>query len=529
MLSDLTCLLWLQRRHARAELNFYLWAAGADLDDQGDLVERLYLLYVVALLGAAAVAGWLWVIGLVEGAVAPIGQSAEMRAISADLVLMAAGAALALPLLCAAAWCVRAAWTPPLQLSAPDRAVLAQAPVRAELWALISMAPQLTLACAAGIVGGYLVADAAVLAMGGVPGPAACLPYALALGLGLAAARAAAWAVGMARLRLGRAARVPLTLGAAAAAAALALLALICQPAARGAASALLSAPAGPILAAAVAAAAGLALVAAAAAHRLPARSLTVEAAADADLYAVRRMALYSPQLYRDLRRRARAAQRRPIGRMPRWNGPAAPLARAAVSAVRRYDTLPRILATGALLAPLGAYLLGGEALAQTAASLGLLGGAAGGRILGAASWALMALRATDLPRELARVYRDDAANRLVRPHVPFSPFTLFALDTVPALAMTAAASCAAAFVAGPAGGPGLFACALALDVVLACCGAFDTVESRPGRLRVSCEAGLVVAAVLLAILSAAVPAPYTPLAFWGVALSYLSLAASSL
>ena len=94
---------------------------------------------------------------------------------------------------------------------------------------------------------------------------------------------------------------------------------------------------------------------------------------------------------------------------------------------------------------------------------------------------------------------------------------------------MTAAASCAAAFVAGPAGGPGLFACALALDVVLACCGAFDTVESRPGRLRVSCEAGLVVAAVLLAILSAAVPAPYTPLAFWGVALSYLSLAASSL
>ena len=88
MLSDLTCLLWLQRRHARAELNFYLWAAGADLDDQGDLVERLYLLYVVALLGAAAVAGWLWVIGLVEGAVAPIGQSAEIRAISADLVLM---------------------------------------------------------------------------------------------------------------------------------------------------------------------------------------------------------------------------------------------------------------------------------------------------------------------------------------------------------------------------------------------------------------------------------------------------------
>lgn len=528
MLSDLTCLLWLQRRHARAELNFYLWAAGADLDDQGDLVERLYLLYVVALLGAAAVAGWLWVIGLVEGAVAPIGQSAEMRAISADLVLMAADAALALPLLCAAAWCVRAAWTPPLQLSAPDRAVLAQAPVRAELWALVSMAPQLALACAAGIAGGYLVADAAVLAMGGVPGPAACLPYALALGLGLAAARAAAWAIGVARLRLGRAARVPLTLSAAAVAAALALLALICQPVARGAASALLSAPAGPILAVAIAAA-GLALVAAAAAHRLPARSLTVEAAADADLYAVRRMALYSPQLYRDLRRRARAAQRRPIGRMPRWNGPAAPLARAAVSAVRRYDTLPRILATGALLAPLGAYLLGGEALAQTAASLGLLGDAAGGRILGSASWALMALRATDLPRELARVYRDDAANRLVRPHVPLSPFALFALDTVPAIAMTAAASCAAALVAGPAGGPGLFACALALDVVLACCGAFDTVESRPGRLRVSCEAGLVVAAATLAVLSALVPAPYAPLAFWGVALAYLGLAASSL
>lgn len=383
MLSDLSCLLWLQRRHLRSELNFYLWAAGADLDDQKDMVERLYLLYVAALLAAAAVAGWLWLLGLVEGAVAPAGQPAELRAISAELGRLAAAAALAVPVLCGAVWCVRAAWTPRLQLSAPDRAVLAQLPVRPGLWALVSMVPQLAAAGAAGAVAGYLLADAAVLAAGSSPGPAACLPYAAALGLGLAAARGASWLVSMARLRLGRAARVPLALGVAAVSVAAGLLALTCLPLALAAAQALLSPLPWVPLAAALVAAVALAAGTVAAARGLTACALTAEAAADADLYAVRRMAFYNPQLYRELVRRSRAARRRPLGRMPRWRGAGAPLARAVVSAVRRYDALPRILAAGALLAPCGVLLLSGNALAQASQAAGLLGGAAGGRFLG--------------------------------------------------------------------------------------------------------------------------------------------------
>lgn len=529
MLSDLSCLLWLQRRHLRSELNFYLWAAGADLDDQKDMVERLYLLYVAALLAAAAVAGWLWLLGLVEGAVAPAGQPAELRAISAELGRLAAAAALAVPVLCGAVWCVRAAWTPRLQLSAPDRAVLAQLPVRPGLWALVSMVPQLAAAGAAGAVAGYLLADAAVLAAGSSPGPAACLPYAAALGLGLAAARGASWLVSMARLRLGRAARVPLALGVAAVSVAAGLLALTCLPLALAAAQALLSPLPWVPLAAALVAAVALAAGTVAAARGLTACALTAEAAADADLYAVRRMAFYNPQLYRELVRRSRAARRRPLGRMPRWRGAGAPLARAVVSAVRRYDALPRILAAGALLAPCGVLLLSGNALAQASQAAGLLGGAAGGRILGAASWALVALRGADLPRELARVYRDDAANRLVRPHLPFSPAALFALDAVPALALAALASCAVALGLGPGAAPGFLGCAVALDVVLACCGALDTVEGGRGKIRVSCEAGLIIAAVLTAVLSAMVPAAYAPAAFWAVALGYAALTAMAL
>ena len=49
MSFELPALLWLEAKHLRAELNFWLWAAGTDLDEARDVAERVYLAYLVVI------------------------------------------------------------------------------------------------------------------------------------------------------------------------------------------------------------------------------------------------------------------------------------------------------------------------------------------------------------------------------------------------------------------------------------------------------------------------------------------------
>lgn len=482
MFDGLSTMLWLKRKHLRAEANFWLWAAGADLDDMRDMSERIYLLYVVAIVCGCAVACWLWIVGLVTGSARA--DSPEMAAATADIAPLVAGAALVPPICAAALWSVRAARRAPWAASAPDTAWLAQTPVALAGWNLVELVPRMATRALVGGATGYLVATFVTTALGMRSSLATCLPYAATAGLMTGAAYTLAWIVGEIRLRMAGRRH----------------LALVC-----------------------IVAVAGIALVVAVTlftARQLPSCALTYDAG-DASVYAVRRMAVYNPKLYRALIKSRCAARRRPIGHMPRTRGTATVLARSAISLVRRYDMLPQLVGTGIFLAPMGVALLSGS-FAEMSAALGMLGGATGGRILGAASWLLFALSCSELPRAIARTFVDDMGNRFMRDHLPVSTPALLALDALPSLAVAVAASLLAciplAWGSGIASALGTFSSALALDIILAFCGALDAAERTPGKLRLSCESALGLTTVTSALIAAWMPPGLVPLAFWATA-----------
>lgn len=519
MFDGLSTMLWLKRKHLRASANFWLWAAGADLDDMRDMSERIYLLYVVAIVCGCAAACWLWIMGLVTGSAQA--DSPEMAAVTADIAPSIAAIALLAPVCAAALWSVRAAWHAPWAASAPDAAWLAQTPAALAGWSLVELAPRMIARALVGGASGYLVAAFVATALGIQANLATCLPYAATMGLMTGAAYALAWLVGEVRLQVTDRQRLALACIVVAASIALIVAAGALLPQLTDLACTLITGEAGalPLV---VTAAGGLLLVAAGVriASTLPSCALTC-GAGDASVYAVRRMAVYNPKLYRNLIKSRRAARRRPIGRMPRAHGAASVLARSAISLIRRYDMLPQLLGAGAVLAPMGVALLSGS-LAQMSAALGMLGGATGGRILGAASWLLFALSCTELPRAIARTFTDDMGNRFMRDHLPVSTPALLALDALPALAITAAASlfvCTPiAWGSGIVSALGAFSSALALDIVFALCGALDAAERTPGKPRLSCESALGLTALVSAAACALMPPELVPLAFWATA-----------
>ena len=512
-------MLWLKAKHLRAELNFWLWAAGIDLDDARDMTERLYLLDVVTLVAVGAGACWIWVLGLVTGSAHTEGAQA---AITTNVAHALAAGALVIPVCATALWIMGAGWRAPWSRSAPDTAWLAQLPVTIAGWSTLELVPHLlTRGAIAGCIG-YLIASYIVTAAGQEATLAACLPYALVTGLVTGAGYALTWLMGEVRIRAGRAKRYVLALCGAVAGVALVALSITAFPLVASFAGMLLpgGAPALPIIFAIVLLVATIA-ASALFAQRLTPAFLTREAATDASLYAVRRMAVYNPKLYKSLVKSQRVSYRRPLGRMPRAQGQAAILARAVISTVRHYEALPQVILAGAFVAPMGVLLLSG-ALASQSAAFGLLGGEIGARVMGAASWIMLAVSGFDAQRSLARVFLADTRNRFMRDHLPVPTPVLFVLGSLPAIAAgliaSAAVSAAAVFLGTSIEG----ACALffgdaALVVMLAFCGSLAAEDPARSRARLSCEAMTAIAAILCAAAAALVPAGCYALAFWAV------------
>ena len=513
-------MLWLKAKHLRAELNFWLWAAGVDLDDAQDMMERLYLLYVALLASAAIGACWVWLLGLVTGSAYT--EGAVTAAITADVARALAAGALVIPACATALWLMGAGWRAPWSPSAPDAAWLAQLPIAVAGWSTLELAPHLlTRGVIAGCIG-YLIASYTVTAAGQEATLAACLPYALVAGLVTGTGYTLAWLMGEIRIRAGRAKRYVLALCSVAAGAALVALSITAFPLVATFAGMLLpgGAPALPIIFA-IALLAATVAASALFARRLTPALLTREAATDASLYAVRRMAVYNPKLYKSLVRSQRAAFRRPFGRMPRAQGRAAILARAVISTVRHYEALPQVILAGAFVAPMGVLLLSG-ALARQSAAFGLLGGEIGARIMGAASWIMLAVSGLDAQRSLARVFLADTRNRFMRDHLPVPTLVLFVLGTLPAVVVALAASAVVSIAAVFLGTSVVDAFALffgdaALVVTLACCGAMAAEDPTRNRARLSCEAMTAIAAALCALAAALAPAGCYAPAFWVV------------
>lgn len=516
MSAGLPALLWLEGKHLRAELNFWLWAAGTDLDETRDVVERIYLVYLVVIAGVAITSCWLWLLGLVTGAA----QAADpvTATLTHELAQLLAGTVLVLPVFAAMSWSVRAAWRAPWTPTPPDAAWLAQLNISTCVWSAVELAKRalgrlLLFGC-----GGYLVAAYATAAAEHAVSVSACLPYAAALGLTGVAAYALSWTVGIIRLHLGRRRRLPLTLAALAASITLLVLSVVAMPACQRVAAALL---AENLIYVGVAGAGCFAaiLLAMIAAHMITPAALTREASVDASLYAVRRMAVYNPKAYRALMKSRRRSLKTPRLRMPRAQGQLIILARSSVSVLRHYETLPALVATGVLVVPAGVMLLSG-ALAETSAALGMLGGATGARVLGAASWILLAINSTDAPRALARVFIADEQNRFMRDHLPVSTPALFALDVLPGLAIVVLSSTIVGACMGALGVPAGEAidCTLrmlALDIALACIGSLDVAEQPSKRMRLSCESATAITAIVIAVISALMADGDVLFAFW--------------
>ena len=505
--------IWLKSKHLRAELNFWLWAAGTDLDDARDGMERLYLAYVALIVLGAAAACWLWLLDLATGAASAGGL---------QVAGAVAGGALALPACATAAWIVGAAWRSPWSPSAPDVAWCAQLPVSIAGWSVAELLLRLLTCVVAAGCAGYLAAACALAAAGLEANLATCLTYAAAVALATGAGRAFAWLVGEVRIRVGRAGRPVLVPCAVAAGAALVGLSLSLLPQLAVLSRTMLAdGNLAPALAATGALLAGIA-ASALFAKRLTPALLSCEVSGDASLYATRRMAVYDPKLHRSLAKSRRAAARHPIGRMPRACGHAAVLARAAISLVRHYETLPQLIFAGAVVAPMGAVLLSGS-LASQSAALGIMGGEAGARILGAASWIMLAVQGPDTQRALARTFLADTRYRFMRDHLPVPTPLLFVLGTLLALAVAVGSS--AALAAGavclgmpPIDGAALLAGSIALDLALALCGSVSAADSARGRIRLSCETGTALVAAACALLATLLPAAWYPAAFWTVA-----------
>lgn len=516
MSAGVPALPWLESKHLRAELNFWLWAAGTDLDEAHDVVERIYLVYLVVIAGVAITSCWLWLLGLVTGAA----QTTDpvTAALTHELAQLLAGTALVLPVFAALSWSVRAAWRAPWTPTPPDIAWLAQLNISTAVWSAVELAKRVLGRLLLFGCGGYLVVAYATAAAGHAPGPSACMPYAAALGLGGVTAYALSWAVGVMRLHLGRRRRLPLTLAALAASVAALALSAIAMPAYQRVAAALL---AENLIYVGVAGAGCFAaiLLAMIAAHVITPAALMRESSADASLYAVRRMAVYNPKAYRALMKSRRRSLKAPRLHMPRAQGQLIILARSSVSVLRHYETLPALVATGMLVVPAGVMLLSG-ALAETSAALGMLGGATGARVLGAASWILLAINSADAPRALARVFIADEQNRFMRDHLPVSTPALFALDVLPGLAIVVLSSTIVGACMGALGVPAGEAidCTLrmlALDIALACIGSHDVAEQPSKRMRLSCESATAITAIVIAVISAFMADGDVLFAFW--------------
>lgn len=529
MSAGVPALLWLEGKHLRAELNFWLWAAGTDLDETHDVVERIYLAYLVVIAGVAATSCWLWLLGLVTGAA----QTTDpvTATLTHELAQLLAGTVFVLPVFAAASWSVRAAWRAPWTPTPPDVAWLAQLNISTAAWSAVELAKHalgrlLLFGC-----GGYFVAAYATAAAGHASSPNACMPYAAALGLGGVTAYALSWAVGIMRLCLGRGRRLPLTLAALAASAALLALSVIAMPACQRVAAALLAenlAYAGIACAGCLAAI----LLAMVAANTITPAALTREASVDASLYAVRRMAVYNPKAYRALMKSRRRSLKAPRLRMPRAHGSLAALARSSISVLRHYETLPALIATGAFIAPAGVALLSG-ALAETSAALGMLGGTTGARVLGVASWILLVINSGDAPRTLARVFIADGRNRFMRDHLPISTPALFVLDTLPPFIVATCSSCIVALVLGVVGLPlrivmDAALCSIALNAALTLIGALEASGQSFRRMRLSCESATAIIAIVIAVASALAP-DAVPFAFWIGTVAATTLAAVQL
>lgn len=442
MRGNVGLLAHLELRHARSDLRFLLFAAGADIDEDRGFLERAYQLYLAVLFAFALVLSWAQVVDIVAGAREALGALAG----SIAFALLAF-----LPAILLVCWTISGLQETPLRLTLPDISWLARV-VRPEEILAVRLVRVVAIWLFAGALGGH--------ALGVLAGAYEPLAWAAILAVLALTARLASLVCALARSSARRKLRLPLTVASGLVAVLLAVLLALAIPTLVFLMGALLV---------------PLALVVDVV---LVAISLALAACADMafvvddnELYAARKslsfLAFANAGAYKEACRRRRLGRRRQARRT--WHfarGSAAYVSHALVSLARQPSMALSALLWGGALVPAGALLV------ATGANAGVL-----------FCWFFGVALAQREPLPIAHVFRADCANRLVRQLLPSAPLALLLLDALPLLVLALAASAAVvvpmAHLLGVVAAPAVLL-AWALLVALVLVAALDD----PGHVR---------------------------------------------
>lgn len=420
---QLRLLMRLKRCHARRALTWFGYAAGTDLDARGDIVERIYQVYLLLLLAGAAAASW----GAVLHAAAQAGVQMARMGFVPDLGTMVLVLPLAAVVVCAGSSVV----SPPFKFTSADVTFIASGWFDTRMLAATDLLVRSVVVALVAGGASYVELTWLVAAVQAVPAApsiavgevsvASLAGMAVAIGVLCAVVAVLMSAGGYASVRVRPGVRTRVLVGGASlAVAAVTVLALAwCAPVASACLHRVANAPASGVhLCAIMLACWALCLCAVCGiAARGADLAVAIErSGAYASRSEVRLVALIAPDTYRELRRRYRVSHRRFRPSIPLGTGVQVYGRRAVQSHLRQFEGLLRLLWIGAFLCPVGALML-------TVPLPFLL----------RFSWAYLAVAAAGAARELSLAFREDQRVRLVRDALPVGTLELMLRDGAPA------------------------------------------------------------------------------------------------
>lgn len=414
MTSPTLILLRLDVRHAADELRWAFWAAGTDLADERDAIDRIYQLYIVLIMMGAIASCWMFALDTARSA------GAGLTGISASICMLALHLAPLVALVLKADEALRGC---PVHITAADIAWLSRS-IPKGLWVASSVTKNLVSYAAVAACCGYLLGTFGESAIGTQAAIVVAALMCLGTPIGAALGNAAGLARMIAPRRRRLAAGAILAIGAAGCWGLGGLMATILR--ANTLAPITLPPQTGALCASACAM--GIApLVTAARAARMDriidANSLY------ADMHSLRhlRIAPGGGAPYRKLLRIRRLEARRFRSVINIGSGMLAPVSRAFISHVRQ----PMPLLSAALF--WGVIIIPWYAVLATTAHHFMMN----------LVWLVLAIQGMESAREVTRVFTEDCRNRIIHDALPFGRIRLLLADS--ALAASILVACAGA------------------------------------------------------------------------------------
>lgn len=474
MLHDLGTLLWLRARHAHAQLVFWVYATGADLEDSKSLFDKLYLAYLVLLACSWAVAMW----SIVTAEVSDV--FVQLSRTDVELLIRIA---VATPLVASAVRCMKALRSSPLKLTSPDIAYLGASSIGSmALFGTDALSESIRSSALGCLLGYFLGVGMAAAGTGAFPAHTALIGGILAAVVVLGG-----WVVGTARLAGSRPMRRWLLLATWSALAAIAFLefggtGVSVWPLGVVATSLTGGGISGHAVVLGAIVLLGVLLLA-----WLSRRADMTAVIDESGLYAeerpLRLLRRFDPGAYREILRRKRLARMKPRFRLPLGEGWLAPISRALVSYLRQPGRLVTLFVWGGLVVPAGVLLI----LWRASALLFL-------------PWVSLAL--TGVSHELTRVFRDDLQCPSLRRVLPFDTLSMLLLDSAPALFIAVVLSVTGVILVHRSGEDLLAGVVLAalINVIAVLCRCIGMLDYPRARRAISSELSMLIALAVIMV-----------------------------